>query len=34
MDKNSVKYWQDISCLQLSLAKKTEIKNLGFATHD
>ena len=33
-NKNSVKHLQDIYFLQFTLAKKTEIKNLGCATHD
>jgi hypothetical protein len=32
MNKNSVKYLQSINFLQLTLDKKTEIKNLGRAT--
>jgi len=32
--KNSAKYLQDINFLQLMLAEKTEIKNLGHETPD
>ena len=34
MNKKSVKYLQGINSSQLTLAEKTEIKNLGCATPD
>jgi hypothetical protein len=34
MNNNSAKYLHGISFLQLTLANKTEIKNLGHATAD
>ena len=34
MNKNSVKYLQGINFSQLILTSKTEIKNLGHATHE
>jgi hypothetical protein len=34
MNKNSVKYLYGANFLQLTLAEKTEIKNLGHATPD
>jgi hypothetical protein len=34
MNKNSVKYLQGIKFSQLTVAEKTEIKNLGRATPD
>lgn len=34
MNKNSVKYLQNISCLSLTFAEKSEIKSLGHKTPD